>query len=150
MGGSQSAAYRKQSRDIIDATFHRSAAYKTVYLSHLNSCMRKQEYEAKFFIHTYYNIAGDNEDYFLQFRPGVRVPMGSYVEIPDDNGQYETWLIIAFDERPQFPLYYVLKCNWTLKWMQNGVPYQCLGVKKSQNSYNSGVKSRHSRLVISG
>lgn len=137
-GGSQSKAYLKQSDMIIDETFTRDPAYRSVKLTHSPSDMFDVPFDAKYLVRTYYNITKDEVDYYLQFRPHVQVPIGSYVDVPDDNGVYERWLIVAYDDRPQFPLYYILRCNWILKWFYEGKVYKVLGALRNQNSYNSG------------
>lgn len=137
-GGTQNKAYLKQSDMIIDATFMRDPAYRRVYLTHAPSDIYDKELDAKYLVQSYYNVTKDEIAYYLQFRPHVQVPIGAYVDIPDDNDVLERWLIVAYDDRPQFPLYYILKCNWTLKWFYNGQVYKVLGVLRNQNSYNSG------------
>lgn len=137
-GGSQSKAYLKQSDMIINETFTRDPAYRSVMLTHSPSDMFDVPFDAKYLVRTYYSITKDEVDYYLQFRPHVQVPIGSYVDVPDDNGVYERWLIVAYDDRPQFPLYYILRCNWTLKWFYEGKVYKVLGALRNQNSYNSG------------
>jgi hypothetical protein len=137
-GGAQNKAYLKQSDMIIDATFMRDPAYRRVHLTHAPSNIYDMELDAKYLVQSYYNVTKDEIAYYLQFRPHVQVPIGAYVDIPDDNDVLERWLIVAYDDRPQFPLYYILKCNWTLKWFYNGKVYKVLGVLRNQNSYNSG------------
>ena len=77
--------------------------------------------DAKYLVHAYYSISGDSVDYYLQFRPlehgrNPNVKVGSFVFVPDDLGVYNLWLIVARDDRPQFPQFYILKCNLLLKW----------------------------------
>lgn len=123
--------------------------------------------DAKYQIHSYVNISSDQVDYYLQFRPlehgrNPNVRVGSYIFIPNDLGIYELWLIVARDDRPQFPQFYILKCNLLLKWeieekdwpLYEGKhvdvgTYFSWAVQRTQSSYNSGVKYRHSYLVIS-
>ena len=86
-----------------------------------------------------YTISKDAVDYHLQFRPGVHYPIGTYIDVPDDVGEYHTWLIVARSDEPQFVKYNILKCNWTFKWMDGEIVRECLGVLRSRNSYNSGL-----------
>lgn len=65
--------------------------------------------------------------------------MGTYVDIPDDTGTYNRWLIVGRSDEPQFVKYNILKCNWTFKWIVEGILYECLGVLRARNSYNSGL-----------
>lgn len=138
-GSTSSETRRNQSDMIMNATFRRDVAYQQVLVTHLPSNMKNKPFDAKYLVHTYYSITGDNIDYYLEFRPHVKLPIGSYVDVKDDAGKLQRWMIVARDDRPQFPQHYILKCNWVLKWIHNGVNYECLGVKRTQNSYNSGV-----------
>ncbi|MBQ0090696.1 MAG: hypothetical protein KBT27_15325 [Prevotellaceae bacterium] len=135
----QAEAYRKNAEMVIDSTFTRDPAYKKVLVTHAPSGINNKRYDAKFYIDTRRSIAGDSENYTLMFRPHIRVPIGSYVDIPDDTGKMQRWLIILRDDQPQFPVYYILKCNWTLKWFVDGQAYKCLCVQRTQSSYNSGL-----------
>ena len=114
--------------------------------------------DAKYLVHTYYSVTSDDQvDYYLQFRPTAHkdnenIRIGALVFIPDDIGVYHLWMIVAKDDRPQFPQFYVLKCDFLVKWniSQKEVPlfegkkvdlgtYFSWSVLRSQNSYNSGV-----------
>ena len=139
IGENQSQAYLHNADMVINNTFKRDPAYREVIITHVPSNIIQQKYDAKFSIHTRRSIAGDFEDYYLSFRPHVRVPIGAYVDIPDDEGVLQKWLIVLKDDKPQFPMYYVLKCNWTLKWVIGDKVYKVLGCLRNQNSYNSGL-----------
>lgn len=139
LGKYQGNAYLQNADMITNETFMRDPAYREVFVTHTPSHIELQKMDAKLKIHTSRSISGDNEDYYLQLRPHVRIPIGSYVDIPDDEGKLQRWLVVEKDNRPQFPMYYVLKCNWTLKWYVNEKVYKCLGVLRTQNSYNSGL-----------
>ena len=111
--------------------------------------------DCKYKVHSYYSISGDNVDYYLQFRPNEHgknpnVCVGAYIFVPDDLGVYNLWLIVARDDRPQFPLFYILKCNLLLKWSveEKDWPlfegkhvdtgsYFSWAVQRTQSSYNS-------------
>ena len=114
--------------------------------------------EAKYLVHTYTSIAKpDSVDYYLQFRPNAHgknpnIRVGAFVFIPDDLGVYNLWMIVQRDDRPQFPQFYVLRCDYLAKWYINdkSVPnyegahvdtgsYFTWCVARSQSSYNSGV-----------
>ena len=132
-GNSMSQAMLNQSDSIMNATFDRDPAFKRVLIN--------GEYiDSKYKVHAYTSLsAGNSIDYYLQFRPGVYYDPGTYVDIPNRDGKYERWLIVLQDDLPQFPMHYVLKCDWTLKWVLDGKIYSCLGVHRSQLSYNSGL-----------
>lgn len=131
-GNHMGEALKNQSDMIMNNTFTRDIAYRKCYIDN-------QPVDAKYLVHTYYSISKDAVDYHLQFRPGVHYPIGTYVDIPDDVGTYNRWLIVGRSDEPQFVKYNVLKCNWTFKWIVNGVVHECLGVLRSRNSYNSGL-----------
>lgn len=113
--------------------------------------------EAKYLVKSYYSISGDTIDYYLQFRPNAHgknpnIRVGAYVFIPDDLGIYNLWLIVARDDRPQFPQFYVLRCDFVAKWHiseQDRVNYEgahidtgtyfAWAVARIQSSYNSGI-----------
>lgn len=132
-GESMSKALNMQSDMIMNATFDRDPGFKKVYID-------GKLVDAKYKVHAYTSLsAGNSIDYYLQFRPGVYYNPGTYVNIPNRDGKYERWLIVLQDDLPQFPMHYVLKCDWTLKWVLDGKIYSCLGVHRSQLSYNSGL-----------
>ena len=67
---------------VIDSTFKRDPSYREVFVTHVPNRIELQKMDAKFMIHTHRSITGDSEDYYLQFRPHVKVQIGSYVDIP--------------------------------------------------------------------
>lgn len=116
-----------------------------------------QPIECKYLVKSYYSIQGDNVDYYLQFRPNAHgsnpnIRVGSFVFVPDDLGVYNLWLIVARDDKFQFPQFYILKCNLLLKWhispeerpkfeginAEMGTRFSWC-VQRTQSSYNSGV-----------
>lgn len=132
-GDSMSRALRNQSDMIMNSTFDRDPSYRVVLIN-------GEKVDAKYLVHAYTSLSsGDSVDYYLQLRPGVYYEPGTYVDIPNRDDEYERWMIVLQDDLPQFPLHYILKCNWTLKWIYDGKIYSCLGVHRSQLSYNSGL-----------
>lgn len=123
---------KNQSDTIMNETFTNDIAYRLCYIE-------GKPVDAKYIVHTYYSISKDAVDYHLQFRPGVHYAIGTYVDIPDDTKTYNRWLIVGRSDEPQFVKYNILKCNWTFKWIYEGKIYECLGVLRSRNSYNSGL-----------
>ena len=114
--------------------------------------------DCKYLVHTYTSISKpDAVDYYLQFRPNAHgmnpnIRVGALVFIPDDLGVYNLWMIVQRDDRPQFPQFYVLQCDYLAKWYidDKSVPnyegahvdtgtYFTWCVARSQSSYNSGV-----------
>lgn len=153
LGSYEGEARRKNSQKIMDASWKRDAATKLVYVKWVNSGLPVVDDDdipvyAKFNVKSYHNITGDEVAYLLQFRledmkerPDIRV--GSYVQIENEMEQPEWWLIVHYDDRPQFRQFSVLKCTWTYKWVSRiggkRRVYECLGAPRKQNSYNSGV-----------
>lgn len=131
-GSSMGQALKNQSDMIMDNTFTRDIAYRLCYID-------GNPVDAKYIVHTYYNISKDAVDYHLQFRPKIHYPIGTYVDVPDDVGAYNRWLIVGRSDEPQFVKYNILKCNWNFKWIANGMIYECLGILRARNSYNSGL-----------
>lgn len=116
----------------------------------------------KFIVKSYKTIAKDEPDYHIQFSPDdwnnqtfkpdwfnkyqrldIEFPVGLYVDIENDRGVYEKWLICYNESSNQFPKFGVIKCNYKFTWItDNGVNrYQrrVWGVERIQNSYTSGI-----------
>lgn len=122
--------------------------------------------ECKYLVKSYYSIQGDAVDYYLQFRPNVHgsnpnIRIGSLVFVPDDLGVYNLWMIVARDDRPQFPQFYILRVNLLMKWYigHNEIvkfegnhvdvgSYVSWAVQRTQSSYNSGVWSDYSTTTV--
>ena len=141
-------ALRKQSTMIIEDTWTRDPNYRQVYVLKVDSGLPTLSenltlIDAKFNIKTYQSITADEVSYMLQFRHGAEkqypeIDVGSYVCIQDEDGMWKWWLICHLDERPSFRQYQILECNWTCSWVVDGIIYRCLGIKRVQQSYNSG------------
>ena len=91
-GALQSKAYLRNADIAIDKTFTRDPAYREIYVTHAPSGIERQKMDAKFIIDTRRAISGDEEVYKLMFRPHVKIPVGSYVDIPDDAGVLQSGL----------------------------------------------------------
>jgi hypothetical protein len=59
----------------------------------------------------------------------------------DESGRYNRWLIVdkANYNSNQFPTFEILRCDKVFQWIHDNKKYQCAGVLRSQNSYNSGI-----------
>lgn len=154
-GKNLSDVRKNQSYRIINDTFTGDPAYKRIYI--LTKEGWKYE-DAKYQVHTTPSILKDAVDYYLQFRPKVHYPIGSYVFVPDDNcseidipkeylnnpfsmpDEYmnQLWIITGRDNSNMFVRYNILQCNWNFKWMNNGEVYKCWGCVRNANSYTSG------------
>lgn len=153
LGNYDGEARRRNSQKIMDASWMRDAATKPVYVKWVDKGIpiiddTDEILYAKYNVKSYHNITGDAIAYLLQFRledvknnPNIKV--GSYVQLENELGEPEWWLIVYLDDRTQFRQYQILKCTWTYKWVSriNGkrIVYECLGAPRKQNSYNSGV-----------
>ena len=146
---------KNQSDVIVDYTFKRDPNYKRVYI--LTRDGWKWE-DAKYQIHAAPSIVKDAVDYYLQFRPKIHYPIGSYVIIPDDTefdinltdeqildpwsqpvkDRTQWWFIVGRDEARSYVRYSVLKCNFEFKWIWKGQIMRCFGANRSANSYTSG------------
>lgn len=153
LGSYEGEARRRNSQKIMDASWKRDAATKSVYVKWVDSGLPIVDdddvpIDAKFNVKSYHNITGDEVAYLLEFRledikanPNIKV--GSYVQIRNELDKPEWWLIWHLDDRPQFRQFSILKCTWIYKWIsfKDGmrIVHQCLGVTRNQNNYNSGV-----------
>lgn len=116
--------------------------------------------DIKYFRHTSQTLSKDVTSFHLRFRPEQKCtvpyykeqyadvynsvfPVGQFVDIPDANGQYNKWLVVApanfYDM--QFPSFEILPCDKVFQWIHEGKKYQMCGVLRSQNSYNPNVYS---------
>lgn len=139
-----SKKYRAHSLKAMDVTFTKDPAFRECRIL-------GEDVDAKFLAYTKNSISKDAIDYHLQFRPGVKYPLGTYVDIPvNDDEEFSTWLIVDRDNHPLFYRYNILLCNWTFKWVANGKVYSCLGAIRSRNSYNAGTWTDEKLSIIVG
>jgi hypothetical protein len=153
LGSYDGEAKRRNSQQIMDASWMRDPATKPVYVKWVDSGLPVVDDNdipvyAKFNVKSYHNITGDEIAYLLQFRlddikTNSNIRVGSYVQIKNELDESEWWLITHLDDRTQFRQFSILKCTWVYKWVSNidgkRVIHQCLGAPRKQNSYNSGV-----------
>ena len=113
----------------------------------------------KFIAHTKQTLSKDFISYHLQLRPsqsedvipyykevfqeryGATFPIGLYVDIPDNKGRYNRWLVVSQADYNdvQFSDFELLRCDYIFQWVIDGKKMQMAGVLRSQNSYNAGV-----------
>ena len=147
---------RTQSDVVINNTFTLDPTYKKVYI--LTKDGWKWE-DAKYQFHSAPSISKDAVDYYLQFRPKVHYPVGSYVIVPDDTdfdinlseeerlnpfsqpieNRKQWWIIVGRDEANAYVRYMILKCDWDFRWIYKGKMMNCWACSKNANSYTSGV-----------
>lgn len=155
-GQNLSQVKRIQSDLIMNSTFTSDPTYKKVYI--LTKDGWKWE-DAKYQFHSAPSVSKDAVDYYLQFRPKIHYPVGSYVIVPDDtdfdinlsdeekrnpfiqstDNRTQWWIIVGRDEANAFVRYMILKCDWNFQWVYKGKLMSCWACSKSANSYTSGV-----------
>lgn len=113
---------------------------------------------AKYIVSSSQTYAKDQITYHLQLRPSQECnvpyykevledryeaifPCGLYVDIEDNKGKFNRWLVVGLANYydPQFSTYEILPCDHVFQWVHDGVKCQMAGVLRSQNSYNSGL-----------
>ena len=153
---------RKQADMIMDFTFDQDPNYKQVrVLTDIGWML----VDAKYQYHVAPSISKDAVDYYLQFRPNVHFPIGTYVIVKDDmakslhtfeedkklfsleyqrrvqemDNQPQLWMIVGRNNATQFVRYNILKCNWNFQWIVDGEIKNCIGCVRNANSYTSGI-----------
>ncbi len=86
------------------------------------------------------NVKSNEIDFRIQFKPKVRYDIGTYIDIPDETGKMQRWLIAHKDNEMPFTRYHVLRCNYLFKWVYENHVWQSYGVMRGVNSYSSGLK----------
>lgn len=126
----------------------------------------KTPIDAKFIVSQYGSISQDQVEYHLQFRPRqkltfeenddlyyfetdyhrkfkVQFPIGLYVDLPNDMGVYEKWMIVQKNIGNQFIKYSILPCNYHLEWIERDghrkIKRKMWAVLRLQSSYNLGL-----------
>lgn len=158
---------KNQSDFIMDTTFTRDPEYKLAYI------LTKDGWEwvdIKYQKHATPSILRDAVDHYVQFRPKVHYPVGSYIIIPDDTSpdinlteeelekpfsqdpknRTQWWLIVGRDDANAFVRYNVLKCNWNFQWVRNGKICSVFGATRNANSYTSCGALCTTRLAAFG
>lgn len=156
-GNNLSQIYQNQSDDIQNITFKTDINYKKAYI--LTPSDGWQYIDIKYWKHTNPSIVSDAVDYYIQFRPHVNFPIGSYIIIPNDTSydlglndeelvnpflqpvenRKTWWMIVDKDAGNAFVRYIVQQCNWDFKWIYNGKICHSFGINKIANSYTSGI-----------
>ena len=146
---------------VMNATFTGDIGYKRVYILDKEEGWKYED--AKYSKHATPSILKDAVDYYLQFRPRVHYPVGTYVFIPNDmdyNIGFEEedpvdpfkdenfdvnklWLIVGKNDANEFIRYNIIKCNWNFRWIarvngENKI-LNVWGAVRNANSYTSGV-----------
>lgn len=148
---------------VMNNTFTGDIGYKKVFI--LNKDKGWIYEDAKHSKHATPSILRDAVDYYLQFRPKIHYPIGTYVfipndmdyglgfseESPDDPFQDENfdinklWMIVGRNDANEFVRYNIIKCNWNFRWVYKlhgeNVIMNVFGSVRGANSYTAGVWS---------
>lgn len=158
-GANLSQVRQNQSRLVMNATFTGDVGYKKVYI--LSKEFGWIYEDAKYSKHATPSILKDAVDYYLQFRPRVHYPVGTYVFIPNDE-DYDIgfsekspidpfkdknftvdklWMIVGRNDANEFVRYNIIKCNWNFKWVDRihseNIIMNVWGSCRNANSYTS-------------
>lgn len=159
-----------QGEDIFNRTMDSSGNYKQARVLTENGW---ELVDIRINLHSKTAIGRNDPDRYVQFRPHVHFPIGTYLIIRDENDDelqsYEDildwydpknyfghfrkgersqlWMIANRDDANHFVKYNVLRTNWNFRWMHDGKIENCIGVMRSANSYSGGTHEGD-RVVI--
>ena len=144
-GNSLADVLQRQSEAVVNATWMQSVSYRPVMVKHIDSGLPQFDemvdeiLDAHFEQKSKYNITGDEVAYWLRFRPRAmqehpEIAIGSYVSIPDCEGNREIWLIVHIEDDGEQKWLQVLKTNWVFKWIYQGKIYEVLGCQRYASS----------------
>lgn len=145
-------AVKRNSDIVMNTTFTRDKGYYSCPLYNRDGLLLEKNVDLKFQYSQNYTINKDQVEYLVQFRPEYcpekiyqdedkKERLGFYLDIPDECEEIRRWMIVGRNHKNDFIRYNVLECNWTFKWIYDGVIYETLGVLRNRNNYNSGVWS---------
>lgn len=159
-GKSFGEIHRNDSKMVINHTFLNDPEYKKVKVLTKDGWVC---YDAKYQYHSSVSIVKNPVDWYLQFRPDVHFPIGTYVLIPSDDDEdvrsyseefeyfkvensskrisnkTHLWFIVGRDVSNTFVRYNVLQCDWMFQWVYDGVIQNCIGCIRDAASYTSGI-----------
>lgn len=156
IGRDMSEMLRMQSNMVIEQTWNNDPNARRVYVVKATRGLPKvtekhKLVDVKFNVDTYQKAGVDEPAYHLQFRHGAEkrnpdIGVGSYVYMENEDGEWQWWLILGCDERPQFRQYHIVECNYKLGWVVDNTIYYHLVVLRGgssgdvdENSYTSTV-----------
>lgn len=113
----------------------------------------------KYFEHTSQTFEKDTVTQHIQFKPSqdfsvvsyyeesfkqrydARFPIGLYVDIQDERGVWNRWIVVAEADAngTQFPTFDILPCDKVINYIHKNVKYFVPAALRSQKSYNAGV-----------
>lgn len=88
----------------------------------------KPSFKYKEFVNYYDEVLGDRYDAIF--------PVGMYVDIKDEAGKYNKWIVVGTANfyGTQFPTYEVLPCDFVVRYIFNNIKYSVSATLRSQNS----------------
>lgn len=129
-GGNNLGQLRKNRADVVEnANFTGDIGYRKAYILDPDNGWHWQD--VKFSKHGITSTSKSGVDSYVQFRPKVRYPIGTYLFIPDQ-GSYQLdinkddplcdkanklWFIVDKTDYRQFIRYLVVKCDYLLRWV---------------------------------
>ena len=156
-GSSMGEMLRLQSNLVIEQTWDRDPNARKVYVVNVMRGLPKvtdkhELIDVKFNVDTYQKVGSDEPAYYLQFRHGAErlnpdIRVGSYVYMEDEDGGWKWWMIVSFDERPQFRQYHIIECNWTFGWVVSGNIYYHLGILRNGGSIREADENSYTSIV---
>lgn len=156
-GRNMSEMLRMQSNMVIEQTWNNDPNVRRVYVVKvargLPTVTDKHELiDVKFNVDTYQKVGSDEPAYHLQFRSGAEklnsdIGIGSYVYMEDEDGEWKWWMIVSFDERPQFRQYHIIECNWKFGWVIDGKIYYHLGILRNGSSMREADENSYTSVV---
>lgn len=155
-GRNMSEMLRMQSNMVIEQTWNNDPNARRVYVVKVARGLPQvtdthELIDVKFNVDTYQKAGSDEPAYHLQFRHGAEkrnadIAVGSYVYMENEDGEWQWWLILGCDERPQFRQYHIVECNYKLGWIVDNTVRHHLVVLRGgssgdvdENSYTSTV-----------
>lgn len=109
MGGNNRGANRQHSIQIMENSFSDSQSVRMVRVDGV-------EMEARVITGSATTVRGGNGNHEIYFRNGFTPRAGTYVEIPDINDHYDTWLILYESDENYYPKHIIKKCNYKVRW----------------------------------
>lgn len=155
-GPNMSEMLRMQSNMVVEQTWNNDPNARRVYVVKVTRGLPRvtenhELVDVKFNVDTYQKVGVDEPAYHLQFRHGAEkrnsdIAVGSYVYMENEDGEWQWWMILGCDERPQFRQYHIVECNYKLGWVVDNTIYYHLVVIRGgssgdvdENSYTSTV-----------
>ena len=156
-GRNMSEMLRMQSNMVIEQTWNNDPNARRVYVVKATRGLptvtdKHKLIDVKFNIDTYQKVGSNEPAYLLQFRHGAEkrnpdIGVGSYVYMEDEDGEWKWWMLVSFDERPQFRQYHIIECNWKFGWVVDGKIYYHLGILRNGSSTREADENSYTSIV---